>query len=93
LKWDISRLGAERRRKHSETCEAVSERGGWSPISITQPRGLSFTKTITGFAKKIKSSVISHYCNFTFYLLPQPALLQHPHLPSVIEMGHQPIGC
>jgi len=53
LKWDISRLGAERRRKHFETCEAVLERGGWSPISITQPRGLSFTKTITGFAKKI----------------------------------------
>ena len=39
---DISRLGAKRRRRHSETCEAVSETSGWSPVAITKPRGLSY---------------------------------------------------
>jgi len=30
---DISRLGAKRRRRHSETSEAVSETSGWSPVA------------------------------------------------------------
>jgi len=38
---DISRLGAKRRRRHSETCEAVSETSGWSPVAKTKPSGLS----------------------------------------------------
>ena len=31
-KRDISRLGAERRRKHCKTCEAVSETSGGVPL-------------------------------------------------------------
>jgi hypothetical protein len=41
LQLDISRLGSERTRRNSETCEAVSETSGWSPVAITKPRGLS----------------------------------------------------
>ena len=54
---DISRLGAKRRRRHSETCEAVSETSGWSPVARTKPSGLSFDRRFRGYCKKMPPQI------------------------------------
>jgi len=54
---DISRSGAKRRRRHSETCVAVSETSGWSPVARTKPSGWSFDRRLIGFCKKKPHSI------------------------------------
>ena len=41
-------------------CEAVSETSGWSPISITKPRGLSFLLAFASFANDTPNSIIEN---------------------------------